>query len=215
MVEVFCGILAGAQYSKHVRTWKVTDRVANLVRLICLFFLLACVVVFTCSCYPKSKSMALILRASFWIRHRPLDCLFWVSSQCCHPPFHVFRANVLWQSTQRTLPPVSATGCQTCCPSREAWSLWVDPIPADLMNTQLDVDHVQKFQCIKTKSHKSNFGVVAAIVGWCWHSSFDCWRPGENEHEEVWGDGWDSLPHQCCQLHGKTSWRTSTNHDTQ
>lgn len=31
MVEVFCGILAGAQYSKHVRTWKVTDRVANLV----------------------------------------------------------------------------------------------------------------------------------------------------------------------------------------
>ncbi|KAJ8252626.1 hypothetical protein COCON_G00219380 [Conger conger] len=30
MVEVFCGILAGAQYSKHVRTWKVTDRVANL-----------------------------------------------------------------------------------------------------------------------------------------------------------------------------------------
>uniref|UniRef100_A0A3Q1G7L5 Uncharacterized oxidoreductase YjmC-like n=1 Tax=Acanthochromis polyacanthus TaxID=80966 RepID=A0A3Q1G7L5_9TELE len=30
MVEVFCGILAGAQYSKHIRTWKVTDRVANL-----------------------------------------------------------------------------------------------------------------------------------------------------------------------------------------
>uniref|UniRef100_UPI0037E730D6 uncharacterized oxidoreductase YjmC-like n=1 Tax=Semicossyphus pulcher TaxID=241346 RepID=UPI0037E730D6 len=30
MVEVFCGILAGAQYSKHVRTWKVTDRVADL-----------------------------------------------------------------------------------------------------------------------------------------------------------------------------------------
>ncbi|KAM3870157.1 putative oxidoreductase YjmC [Diretmus argenteus] len=30
MVEVFCGILAGAQYSRHVRTWKVTDRVANL-----------------------------------------------------------------------------------------------------------------------------------------------------------------------------------------
>ncbi|XP_022611788.1 uncharacterized protein LOC111229649 [Seriola dumerili] len=30
MVEVFCGILAGAKYSKHVRTWKVTDRVANL-----------------------------------------------------------------------------------------------------------------------------------------------------------------------------------------
>lgn len=32
MVEVFCGILAGAQYSNHVRTWKVTDRIANLVR---------------------------------------------------------------------------------------------------------------------------------------------------------------------------------------
>ncbi|CAL8359118.1 unnamed protein product [Lota lota] len=30
MVELFCGILSGAQYSKHVRTWKVTDRVANL-----------------------------------------------------------------------------------------------------------------------------------------------------------------------------------------
>lgn len=30
MVEVFCGILAGAQYSKHIRTWKVTDKVANL-----------------------------------------------------------------------------------------------------------------------------------------------------------------------------------------
>lgn len=30
MVEVFCGILAGAEYSKHVRTWKVTDKVANL-----------------------------------------------------------------------------------------------------------------------------------------------------------------------------------------
>lgn len=32
MVEVFCGILAGAQYSNKIRTWKVTDRVANLVR---------------------------------------------------------------------------------------------------------------------------------------------------------------------------------------
>ncbi|XP_069018761.1 uncharacterized oxidoreductase YjmC-like isoform X1 [Embiotoca jacksoni] len=30
MVEVFCGILAGARYSKHIRTWKVTDRVADL-----------------------------------------------------------------------------------------------------------------------------------------------------------------------------------------
>ncbi|XP_028649358.1 uncharacterized oxidoreductase YjmC-like [Erpetoichthys calabaricus] len=30
MVEVFCGMLAGSQYSKHIRTWKVTDKVANL-----------------------------------------------------------------------------------------------------------------------------------------------------------------------------------------
>lgn len=30
MVEMFCGILAGAQFSKFVRTWKVTDKVANL-----------------------------------------------------------------------------------------------------------------------------------------------------------------------------------------
>ncbi|KAL4622656.1 hypothetical protein GN956_G20165 [Arapaima gigas] len=30
MVEVFCGILAGSQYSKHIRNWKVTDRVADL-----------------------------------------------------------------------------------------------------------------------------------------------------------------------------------------
>lgn len=37
MVEVFCGILAGAQYSNHVRTWKVTDRVANLVRFVLCF----------------------------------------------------------------------------------------------------------------------------------------------------------------------------------
>ncbi|XP_068595524.1 uncharacterized oxidoreductase YjmC-like isoform X2 [Brachionichthys hirsutus] len=30
MVEVFCGILAGAKYSNNIRTWKVTDRVADL-----------------------------------------------------------------------------------------------------------------------------------------------------------------------------------------
>ncbi|XP_034031894.1 uncharacterized oxidoreductase YjmC-like isoform X2 [Thalassophryne amazonica] len=30
MVEVFCGILAGAKYSKNIRTWKVTDKVADL-----------------------------------------------------------------------------------------------------------------------------------------------------------------------------------------
>lgn len=35
MVEVFCGILAGAHYSKYIRTWKVTDRVANLVWFFC------------------------------------------------------------------------------------------------------------------------------------------------------------------------------------
>lgn len=44
MVEVFCGILAGAQYSKHVRTWKVTDRVANLVRFLFVVFLVFCCV---------------------------------------------------------------------------------------------------------------------------------------------------------------------------
>uniref|UniRef100_A0A667YX37 Uncharacterized oxidoreductase YjmC-like n=1 Tax=Myripristis murdjan TaxID=586833 RepID=A0A667YX37_9TELE len=30
MVEVFCGILAGAEYSRNVRKWKETNRVANL-----------------------------------------------------------------------------------------------------------------------------------------------------------------------------------------
>ncbi|XP_060770350.1 uncharacterized oxidoreductase YjmC-like [Neoarius graeffei] len=30
MVEVFCGILAGSDYSKYVRTWRMTDRQANL-----------------------------------------------------------------------------------------------------------------------------------------------------------------------------------------
>ncbi|KAK3558217.1 hypothetical protein QTP86_013987 [Hemibagrus guttatus] len=30
MVEVFCGILAGSNYSKHIRTWRMTDRRANL-----------------------------------------------------------------------------------------------------------------------------------------------------------------------------------------
>ncbi len=38
MVEVFCGILADAEYSNRIRTWKVTDRVANLVHFVCLFF---------------------------------------------------------------------------------------------------------------------------------------------------------------------------------
>lgn len=39
MVEVFCGILAGAHYSNNIRTWKVTDRVANLVTRLPLSFL--------------------------------------------------------------------------------------------------------------------------------------------------------------------------------
>lgn len=30
MVEVFCGILSGSHYSKNIRTWRETDRVANL-----------------------------------------------------------------------------------------------------------------------------------------------------------------------------------------
>lgn len=30
MVEVFCGILAGSQYSRHIRTWRETDRIADL-----------------------------------------------------------------------------------------------------------------------------------------------------------------------------------------
>lgn len=31
MVEVFCGMLAGSEYSRNIRTWRVTDRPANLV----------------------------------------------------------------------------------------------------------------------------------------------------------------------------------------
>ncbi|XP_041965033.1 uncharacterized oxidoreductase YjmC-like [Alosa sapidissima] len=30
MVEVFCGMLAGSEYSRYIRTWRVTDRAANL-----------------------------------------------------------------------------------------------------------------------------------------------------------------------------------------
>ncbi|KAL7857750.1 hypothetical protein AOLI_G00178520 [Acnodon oligacanthus] len=30
MVEVFCGILSGSQYSKNIRTWRMTDRRADL-----------------------------------------------------------------------------------------------------------------------------------------------------------------------------------------
>lgn len=42
MVEVFCGILAGAQYSSNIRTWKVTNRIANLVRTLHGFSLSLC-----------------------------------------------------------------------------------------------------------------------------------------------------------------------------
>lgn len=30
-----------------------------------------------------------------------------------------------------------------------------------------------------------------------------CWRPREEQHEEMWGAGRDPLPHQCGQLHGR------------
>ena len=32
MVEVFCGILAGAEFGPNIRLWKDTVRIANLVR---------------------------------------------------------------------------------------------------------------------------------------------------------------------------------------
>jgi LDH2 family malate/lactate/ureidoglycolate dehydrogenase len=31
MVEIFCGILSGANYAHHVRKWKESHRQANLV----------------------------------------------------------------------------------------------------------------------------------------------------------------------------------------
>jgi len=33
MVEVFCGILAGAEFGPRIRLWKDTERIANLVSL--------------------------------------------------------------------------------------------------------------------------------------------------------------------------------------
>jgi len=33
MVEVFCGILAGAEFGPRIRLWKDTDRIANLASL--------------------------------------------------------------------------------------------------------------------------------------------------------------------------------------
>lgn len=70
MVEVFCGILAGAQYSNHVRTWKVTDKVANLVRSHVCLFILACVL---CSkqdvlilVLPKGSCCHIVLLSCLW-----------------------------------------------------------------------------------------------------------------------------------------------------
>lgn len=58
MVEVFCGILAGAHYSKNIRTWKVTDRVANLVRDSCVCSknasVVSCIYKFLCQ-YAATK----------------------------------------------------------------------------------------------------------------------------------------------------------------
>lgn len=36
MVEVFCGILAGANYGPNIRSWKSTSTAANLVRALFL-----------------------------------------------------------------------------------------------------------------------------------------------------------------------------------
>lgn len=48
LVEVFCGILAGAEFGPRIRFWKETDRIANLVSLLscedltCLPWFLVC-----------------------------------------------------------------------------------------------------------------------------------------------------------------------------
>jgi LDH2 family malate/lactate/ureidoglycolate dehydrogenase len=34
LVEIFCGILAGSDYGPHVRRWKSTEKVANLVCIV-------------------------------------------------------------------------------------------------------------------------------------------------------------------------------------
>lgn len=59
MVEVFCGILAGAQYSSNIRTWKVTDRIANLVRVQHVFSLSLCLQqkYMSISCFWKEKTI--------------------------------------------------------------------------------------------------------------------------------------------------------------
>lgn len=33
LVEIFCGILAGAEFGPRIRLWKDTDRIANLVSI--------------------------------------------------------------------------------------------------------------------------------------------------------------------------------------
>lgn len=139
--------------------------------------------------------------------HSSLYCLEFVDLQHCRHLFCVLRVSVSWRSIQRILPPGSRTGCLTCCPSRGEWTPWVDLAAA--------------CQCAKTLRWLSNFSILSLLLllwiktkvrdllslfvkGWPGHSCFGCWRSREDEHEEVWGDGRDPLPHQCCQVHGKS-----------
>lgn len=73
-----------------------------------------------------------------WLGHGQLVASWWdeaagrvaVSAvSCCVELCYVvaLRVSVSWPSTLTASPPASTTGCPTCCPSREAWSLWVDP----------------------------------------------------------------------------------------
>ena len=48
LVEIFCGILADAEYANNIRAWKKTDRIANLVNLKNMW--LNNVTIFTNSC---------------------------------------------------------------------------------------------------------------------------------------------------------------------
>lgn len=69
MVEVFCGILAGAHYSNNIRTWKVTDRVANLVRDFCVCrkntSVVSCLYKFLCQYVVTKKSGECMLTQHF------------------------------------------------------------------------------------------------------------------------------------------------------
>lgn len=77
----------------------------------------------------KVKSMSLTCSM---LRH-PLYCSRH-SSQCYwHLCVCVCRVSASWPSTQKTLLPGLLRGCRTCCPSREGWSLWVDPSAAGLI----------------------------------------------------------------------------------